>query len=184
MSQDIKNPKSPKRKYQIGVMGSAADLGYTETVKNIAEEVGREIARSGHIQVFGAEKDVNSLSTVASRAARAAGGLTVGITYGKGMEVFDQPDITIVTGLERGGGREFSLVLSCDAIITIGGGSGTLTEMVVAYQANIPIVAVANTGGWSQKLLGQYIDARERLLVHEAFDAQDAVASVLRYLNA
>ena len=172
------------RRIQIGVMGSAADLGYSEKVSELATQVGKEIALRQCALVFGAEKDVSSLSTIAAIAARKEGGLTVGITYNKGMTVFsEQPDIVISTGLERGGGREFSLVLSCDGIITIGGGSGTLTEMLVAYQANIPIVALEGSGGWSEKLLGQYLDERKRVKVIPASTAQDAVDAILSLIN-
>jgi uncharacterized protein (TIGR00725 family) len=96
------------------------------------------------------------------------------------MSVFDEPDIVIATGLERGGGREFSLVLSCDAIIAIGGGSGTLTEMVIAYQANIPIIAMTGTAGWAEELAGKFIDKRERLRVQQAATAKEAVALALQ----
>jgi len=164
-----------KRKLQIGVMGSAADLGYAKDVEVLAFATGIEIAKRGYLTVFGAEKDVDSLSTAASRGARSAGGLTVGITYGKGLQVFEEPDITIATGLERGGGREFTLVLSCDAIITIGGGSGTLTEMVIAYQANIPIIGLKGTAGWTDQLVGRFIDGRERLKVLSATTPAEAV---------
>jgi uncharacterized protein (TIGR00725 family) len=168
------------RKLQIGIMGSAADLGYTDRVAELATELGKAVAQSGHMLVFGAEKDVDSLSTIAARAARKIGGLTIGVTYGKTMDVFGEaPDIVIATGLERGGGREFSLVLSCDGIITIGGGSGTLTEMLVAYQANIPIVAIENTGGWSEKLLDQYLDGRQRRSVIRAQTATAAVTQLV-----
>ncbi len=168
-----------KRKLQIGVMGSAADLGYNNDVQAMAYDIGREIALAGQYLVFGAEKDVDSLSTVASRGAKSEGGLTIGITYGKGKEVFDQPDIVIPTGMERGGGREFTLVISCDAIICIGGGSGTLNEMVVAYQAGIPIIAIDKTGGWADKLKDQYIDPRNRLKVISCSTAKDAVIKAI-----
>ena len=137
------------RKLQIGVMGSCADLAYERRVEQLAEEVGHFVAINGGILVFGAEKDIDSLSTAACRGAKDAGGLTVGITYGKGLLVYRPylADVIIASGLERGGGREMVLVLSCDAIITIGGGSGTLNEICVAYQANIPIVALSGTGG-------------------------------------
>ncbi len=172
------------RKLQIGVMGSAADLGYADAVSDIARQLGAEIAKAGAALVFGAEKDVDSLSTVAARAARQHNGLTIGVTYGKDMKVFgEQPDIVIATGLERGGGREFSLVLSCDGIITLGGGSGTLTEMLVAYQANIPIIAIENSGGWSTRLLGQYLDGRQRRIVLPAADASDAVKNLLHVIQ-
>ena len=127
------------RKLQIGVMGSAADLNYSKELDKIAEETGKLIAKSGNITIYGAEKDFDSLSTVAARGAKKAGGLTIGVTYGKGKDIFDKEntDVIIASGLERGGGREFVLVNSCDALICISGGSGTLTEIAIAYQLNI-----------------------------------------------
>jgi uncharacterized protein (TIGR00725 family) len=171
-----------QRKLQIGVMGSAADLNYTDTLQDLAQAVGKAIAEAGQITVYGAEKDYDSLSTAAARGAKQGGGITVGITYGKGKEVWDKEgntDIIIATGIERGGGREFVLVNSCDAIILLSGGSGTLTEAAIAYQANIPIIALAGTGGWADKLAGEYIDARNRLLVQSASSPEQAVAMAL-----
>lgn len=174
-----------KRKIQIGVMGSASDLGYSEKIALLAEEVGFYVAQKGAVLVFGAEKDCDSLSTRACRGAKKAGGLTVGVTYGKGKDVYETEtaDIIISSGLERGGGRELTLVLSCDGIITIGGGSGTLTEMAIAYQANIPIVAMENTGGWSDKLAGYFIDERERLKVEKAKSPKEAVDLLIKLIK-
>lgn len=169
------------RKIQIGVMGSAADLGYDKKVEKIAEEVGYCVAKKGAVLVFGAEKDYDSLSTAACRGAKKAGGLTLGITYGKGKEVFEKhnADIIIASGLERGGGRELTLVLSCDAIITVGGGSGTLTEIAIAYQANIPMVAICGSGGWSDELAGRFLDKRERVKILKAKGPKEAVKIAL-----
>lgn len=170
------------KKLQIGVMGSAQDLNYTDTLRDLALELGREIARSGNIVVYGAEKDYDSLSTQAARGAKEAGGITVGVTYGKGKDIWEKEgftDVLIVTGLERGGGREFVLVNSCDAIIAISGGSGTLTEMAIAYQSNIPIVVMADTGGWAEKLGGTHIDSRNRIKAEIAITPQEAVVKVL-----
>lgn len=102
------------RQLQIGVMGSAADLVYAAKVQQIAEEVGRLVAENDAVLVFGAEKDGDSLSTAACRGAKRAGGITVGVTYGKGKDIWetDHVDIIIVSGLERGGGREMTLVRS------------------------------------------------------------------------
>jgi uncharacterized protein (TIGR00725 family) len=169
------------RKIQIGVMGSAADLKYGKNMEKIAEEVGNLVAKSGAVLIFGAEKDYDSLSTAACRGAKKAGGLTVGITYGKGMNIYEKnADVIIPTGLERGGGRELTLVLSCDAIITINGGSGTLTEIAIAYQANIPVVALNNTGGWSEKLSGQYLDDRKRIKIESAKSPKEAVLMAIK----
>ena len=65
--------------------------------------------------------------------------------------------------------------LSCDGLIAIGGGSGTLNEMAVAYQANIPVVVLADTGGWAETLQGTYLDARQRYDYKAATSAQEAI---------
>lgn len=164
------------RKFQIGVMGSAADLKYTKEVEEAAYEVGKYVAEMGGILFFGAEKDSDSLSTAACRGAKDAGGLTVGITYGKGKDVWEKDaDIIIPCGLERGGGRETVLVTGCDAVIAISGGSGTLTELAIAYQADIPMIALKGYGGWADKLADDYIDIRKRQLTVGASTAKDAV---------
>ncbi len=174
------------KKIQIGVMGSAQDLNYSNQLRDLAIEIGREVALSGNVLVYGAEKDYDSLSTQAAKGAKEAGGLTVGVTYGKGKDIWEQESITdvlIVTGLERGGGREFVLVNSCDAVIAISGGSGTLTEMAIAYQSNIPIIAMENTGGWAQRLSGSFIDERKRLKVEVASTAKEAVDMAITLAN-
>lgn len=164
------------RKYQIGVMGSAADLKYSKKLEKAAEQLGESIALSGGILVFGAEKDNDSLSTAAARGAKRQGGQTLGITYGKGKDIWQKDtDIIISTGLERGGGREMVLVLSCDVIIAISGGSGTLTELAISYQAGIPAVILVGYGGWSDKLAGKFLDARKRLRFRRASTPESAV---------
>ena len=158
------------RKFQIGVMGSAADLKYSKEVEAAAYEVGRLIAEKGGILFFGAEKDSDSLSTAACRGAKDASGLTVGITYGKRKDVWEKDaDIIIPCGLERG--RETVLVTGCDAVIAISGGSGTLTELAVAYQADIPMVALTGYGGWADK----YLDTRNRIATIGAASPEEAV---------
>lgn len=77
------------RQVQIGVMGSRADLQYTALVAKQAEALGRGIAQKGVVLLFGAEKDCDSLSTAACRGAKSAGGLTVGVTYGKRKDIVE-----------------------------------------------------------------------------------------------
>lgn len=175
------------RKYQIGVMGSAQDLNYSNDIAQLAEEIGKEIAKRGHITVYGAEKDYDSLSTAAARGAKSNNGLTVGVTYGKGKDIWDKDgytDVIIVTGIERGGGREFVLVNSCDAIIAIAGGSGTLTEIAIAYQSNIPIIALKGSGGWADKLADTFIDARQRRKVAVTNTPVDAVNEAIAQIES
>lgn len=152
------------RRLQIGVIGSCSDLNYSEAAEVFAAELGRLIAKDKYTLVFGAEKDIDSLPTITAIAAKKAGGETVGVTYEKGLEVFAEKaaSVVVATGLVRGGGRETVLMLSCDVVIAIAGGSGTLNEICVAYQANIPVITVPRFGGWSKQLAGTFLDDRKR----------------------
>lgn len=152
------------RRLQIGIIGSCSDLSYSGAAERFAKELGRQIAEGGYTLVFGAEKDIDSLPTIAAIAAREAGGETLAITYETGLDIYrpESASAVVASGLVRGGGRETTLMLSCDAAIAIAGGSGTLNEICVAYQANIPIIVVDTFGGWGERLSGEFLDARKR----------------------
>lgn len=172
------------RKLQIGVLGSMVDINNSKEALAAAERLGQLIAESGAITFFGAEKDMDSLSTAACRGAKSKGGLTVGVTYGKGKDIVEQDaDIIIPTGLDRGGGREFVLTLACDAVISISGGSGTINELAVAYQADIPMIALKGYGGWSDKMADQYFDERNRRKVLGASTPEEAVVLAIAEAN-
>ena len=173
------------KKLQIGIMGSAADLKYCDEALEFAKELGKLIAKSGNILVYGAEKEYTSLSTEAAKVATKNGGITIGVAGGKSKKVFGKfrPTVLINSGLEIGGGREFTLVLSCDVIIAISGGSGTLTEMAIAYQAGIPIIVVDKFGGWAEKLSDKFIDDRNRLKCISAETPTDALNKAIESVN-
>lgn len=170
------------RKLQIGIMGSAADLNYSKEAEIFAKELGRLIAESNNILVYGAEKEYSSLSTNAAIEATKYNGITVGITGTKSKKTWGdyEPTIIIPCGLEIGGGREFTLVLTCDVIIAIGGGSGTLTEMAIAYQAGIPIIVIDKFDGWAKKLSNKYIDDRKRLKCIKASTPTEALKKAIK----
>ncbi len=170
------------KKLQIGIMGSAEDLNYSDEALSFAKNLGKLIAKSGNILVYGAEKEYTSLSTEAAKEASKNDGITVGITYGKTKDIYGdfRPTVLIPCGIEVGGGREFSLVLSCDVIIAIGGGSGTLTEMAIAYQANIPIITINKFDGWAKELSNKYLDDRKRLKCIEAKTSEEAVRLAIK----
>ena len=169
-------------KLQIGIMGSAADLNYSKEAEEFAKELGRLIARSNNILVYGAEKEYSSLSTNAAIEASKNNGITVGITGTKSKKIWGKfkPTVLIPCGLEIGGGREFTLVLSCDVIIAIGGGSGTLTEMAIAYQAGIPIIVIDKFDGWAKKLSNKFIDDRKRLKCIKASTPEEAIKKAIK----
>lgn len=169
---------------QIGIMGSMADLWYNKQVEDVAYQLWSKLAKAGYVLVYGAEKDADSLSTAAARGAKESWWVVMGVTYGKTADIRGEmrkyTDCIVCTGMERGWGREFVLVSSCDAIVTIWWWSGTLNEMTVAYQKKIPIVCMKNTGGWSDKMADTYIDDRyisdpKRYMCYGASDATEAI---------
>jgi len=169
---------------QIGVMGSMADVTLGTKEKEIAQQLGAEIAKAGATLVFGFEGDFDSFSTMAAREAEIKGGKTIAFSWGSSKTDMGELDsIRVVTGQTRGGGREFSLILSCDAIICIGGGSGTLMEIAMAYQAGIPMVVLKGTGGWSDQLTDKYLDDRKRMKILAADNPKEAIKIVSKILN-
>jgi hypothetical protein len=77
----------------------------------------------------------------ACRGARAAGGRTIGILPGsERTEANPFVDVAVVTGM--GQARNVLIVLSCDALIAIGGGFGTLSEIALALRHGKPVVGL------------------------------------------
>ena len=76
------------KKIQIGIMGSAEDLKYSDEALKFAKELGKLIAKSGNTLVYGAEKEYSSLSTNAAIEANKYNGITVGVCPGKNKEIY------------------------------------------------------------------------------------------------
>jgi uncharacterized protein (TIGR00725 family) len=99
----------------------------------------------------------------ACRGAKEAGGTTVGILPGSDRSTANPfVDVAIATGL--GEARNALVVRSADALIAIGGGYGTLSEVAFALKAG---KRVAGLGTW---------DVEGVVAVD---DAEAAVATVL-----
>jgi len=91
-----------------------------------------------------------------------------------------QADIIIPTGLDIG--RNI-LIANGDAVIAIGGGSGTLSEIALAWQMNRPIISVGY-GGWSERLAGETIDQRfPDALIHVCITIDEVINTLAFTLN-
>jgi uncharacterized protein (TIGR00725 family) len=167
---------------QIGIIGGMHDIVEKGKGKSIAEELGRLMAKQGICIVYGYESDGVSLPMQAANASFKAKGITIAVCYGKKKENIPST-FSIFTGAERGGGREFVLINSCDAVISIGGGSGTLMEISMAYQAGIPVIAIEGSGGWSEKLSGTFLDERQREKILTAKNPEEAVRMACHLLK-
>lgn len=132
-------------KIVIGVIGSGKiDDIYCEK----AEKVGRLIAEKDCILVCGG---LGGVMEASCKGAKSAGGITVGILPSKEKSSSNKYlDICIPTGI--GEARNFIVVNSCNALIAIGGGFGTLSEISFALKSDIPIISL-NSWDVSEKII-------------------------------
>jgi uncharacterized protein (TIGR00725 family) len=124
-----------------------------------AEVVGRRLAEAGAIVVCGGGPGVME---AVCRGAQAAGGTTVGLLPGLDRAE-GNPHLTISIPTGLGQGRNLLLVRSSNALIAMGGGFGTLSEIALALRTGTPVIGLAT---WSLHLDGRPVDAFEAARSH------------------
>jgi uncharacterized protein (TIGR00725 family) len=133
----------------IGVIG---DSSCSPEEAKLAENVGELLAQQGANIVCGG---LGGVMEAVCRGAKSKGGLTVGILPGKNSNMANPwVDIPVVTGI--GEARNVAVVKSAQAVIAIGGGYGTLSEIAYALKSSIPVIGL-NT--WSLSRNGREDDS-------------------------
>lgn len=119
----------------VAVVGSGEPQAVTDA---LAEAVGRALAESGAVVVCGG---LGGVMEAACRGAQAAGGLTVGLLPGaRRTDANPYVEIALPTGL---GEMRNALIVRCaDALIAIGGGPGTLSEIAFALKTGVPVIGL------------------------------------------
>jgi uncharacterized protein (TIGR00725 family) len=103
-----------------------------------AAAVGRLVAERGAVLVCGG---LGGVMAAAARGAKERGGTTVGILPGTDpRDANPSIDIPIATGL--GEMRNALVIRAADAVIAIGGGWGTLSEIALAQGSRTPVVGL------------------------------------------
>jgi uncharacterized protein (TIGR00725 family) len=157
---------SSSRIYLAVVGPSLAD---DETLE-LAEELGAEVARAGAVLLTGG---MGGAMEAACRGAAREGGLTVGILPGASRDDGNAYlSVSIPTGM--GEMRNALLVRSADAVIAVGGGVGTLSEIALALKLGKPLAGIRS---WQAQVDGSDADIPDVALPREA------VATVLRSLS-
>lgn len=162
---------------QIGVVGSAGE-DHNGGATKLVEEIGMLLAQRNHTLVFGPELRPPSLSTLSAKTAISHGGSTLAIALGRGKTQFEGMEYaTSWVYVDGAGGatREVILSNSCDGIIVVGGGVGTLIEIAVAYTNLVPIAILNGTGGWADRLTDTYLDSRKKVELRHCATATHAV---------
>jgi hypothetical protein len=103
-----------------------------------AETVGAELARRGAVVVCGG---LGGVMEAACRGAKGAGGSTLGILPGDDRSAANEwVDVAVATGL--GEARNVLVVRASDALVAVGGGYGTLSELALALKARRPVIGL------------------------------------------
>lgn len=137
---------------KIGVMGGAGG-GIPVACLRKAALLGGAIATAGCVLVTGA---CPGLPLAAARGAKRSGGTVIGISPGLSLDEhafkYESPtlahDVLIFTGSGLMG-REVVNIRSSDIVVIIGGSSGTLGELAIAYDEGKLIGVLNGTGGIS-----------------------------------
>lgn len=152
MGAEADNPVWRGMALKVGVMGGASGE-MTPAHLAAAETVGRAVARAGCVLITGA---CPGLPLAAARGAKSAGGTVVGISPGLSLDEHvykyrspaEHHDILVFTGSGLMG-REVDNIRTSDVVVIIGGRSGTLGELAIAYDEGKLIGVVTGTGGIS-----------------------------------
>ena len=100
-----------------------------------AANAGRRIAEGGAVLLTGG---MTGVMAAASEGARAAGGLVAAVLPTPDTASASAPaQVRIATG--AGEARNVMLVRSADAVVAIGGGYGTLSEIAIARKLGVPV---------------------------------------------
>jgi uncharacterized protein (TIGR00725 family) len=165
------------RRKVVSVIGDAGVLPGTATYQTAAE-VGRLLVDSGFRVMTGGLRGVmEAASRGAHASARYREGDTIGIVpHIDPEEANPWVDIALGSGLDH---ARNTLVANADAVIAVGGGAGTLSEMAFAWMFKRLVIAVRGSG-WADRLGGQKLDGRPRGAGDEdqVFCADDAAHAI------
>lgn len=166
----------------IAVIGdNSVDKG--SIVYNLAFQVGKVLIDKGcRIQSGGLGGVMEAVFAGAHSSEYYVDGDTIAI-----IPSFDRSkaniyaDIIIPTGLDV---MRNTLVANADAVVAIGGGAGTLSEMAIAWSLYRLIIAFKNVEGWSSKLADLPIDNRMRYdISNDRVYGVESVYEMLQVLN-
>lgn len=119
-------------------MVGAGDAGPEQRER--AEELGRLLGGRGVVVVSGG---LGGVMEAACRGAKEAGATTLGILPGLDRaEANPYVDVAVPTGM--GEARNALVVRAADALIAVGGGYGTLSEVALALKTGKPVVGLGS----------------------------------------
>ena len=143
----------------IAVVGDA-HLVTDDPRLDLAHQLGKALIDSKYRLLCGGKGGVmNAAAVGASTSSRYQSGDTVALLPEDDADfASDSMDIVIPTGL---GLARNALVARADALVAVGGGAGTLSEMCFGWQFGKLVIAM-RVEGWSGRIADSPIDQRKR----------------------
>jgi hypothetical protein len=178
--RDIQNvmslPPYSRRRFSVSVIGDASHQTNTIACQE-AFRVGFALAKAGYNVVTGG---LGGVMEAACRGAKTGRGITVGILPGSDPRSANpHVDIVVPTGLGR---HRNGIVALSDAVVVVGGRSGTRLEAEYAWSEKRLVIALKTVPGCSSEIAGLRLDSRRRFpdiphdKVYCANSAEDVVA--------
>jgi hypothetical protein len=129
-----------------------------------AEEVGALLAAAGAVVVTGG---LGGAMEAACRGARSKRGVTVGLLPGTDRGAANGwVQVAVATGL--GELRNGLIVRAVDAVVAVGGGAGTLSEIALGLRLGKPVVGLGTWDVQGVEQAASAADAAERALRHSS----------------
>lgn len=164
---------------KIGQITVIGDSEADDDALAMATDVGAAVARSGFALVTGGR---GGIMEAANKGAFDAGGISIGILPSESMHQANRfCHIVIPTGL--GHARNAITALACDAIVAIGGGAGTLSEIAFGWIHQKPIFVFDQFGGWSEKAAGISLDNRRQYRIEVCKSINDLILKLEKLSN-
>lgn len=150
--------------------------GESATAKDLenAFQLGQLIAKAGWVLLTGGRN--SGVMDAANKGAKSASGLTIGILPGNNTNgISEAVDIAIIT--DMGNARNNINILSADAIIACGMGTGTASEIALALKANKQVILLNDSA--ASKLFFESIAADRLFVVNNVNEAVDRAKQIM-----
>ena len=141
----------------IAIIGSAGKL--SDELRKQVEELSSELSRIGFDLVTGGMGGVMRAVARGHHGSRSASKLTH-IDPGWGVPWRENPFDAGFVRTQLGSMRNHLVIRSSDLVIAVSGGSGTLSEIAIAWQEGKPIATLGMGEGWAKRLAGESLDHR------------------------
>lgn len=158
----VSQPAYFRPPYNVGVIGHSTLVERDHPLRDLSERIGSALTRAGFNVLTGGLGGVMEAAARGVQLARSEGGVGQAIGVLPGTDSNESnPFLNVVVPTSLDQARN-ALIAQSDAIVVIGGGAGTLSEVSLAWSYRRLVIAMVGSGGTADKVAGTKIDERKR----------------------